>query len=153
MKGRLARFAAESEREFAAGEDIVREGDLGSQMYIVQRGRVSVRKAVGERQVELAELGKGDIFGEMSLLEGLPRSTTVRALEPTTVMIVEPGGFLLKIRRDPTLAFELLQQLSGRVRRLNERLNEALLARAENQAAVDLTVAHSEFAVPAERQA
>lgn len=143
--GPQRRFAAETEREFGPGEDIVREGDLGSQMYIIQRGRVAVLKTVGEQPVELAELGKGDFFGEMSLLEGLPRSATVRALEPTRVLIIEPGGFLVKIRRDPTLAFELLQQLSGRVRRLNEQLAEALMAGAESREAADLSVARSEF--------
>jgi CRP-like cAMP-binding protein len=149
--GRQGRFTAEAEREFAIGEDIVREGDLGSQMYIIQRGRVSVLKLVGEQQIELAELRKGDFFGEMSLLEGLPRSATVRAIEPTSVLVVEPGGFLLKIRRDPTLAFELLQQLSGRVRRLNEQLAETMLAQAQSQAAVDLSMTRTEFEAAAER--
>ena len=121
------RFAAEVELSYEPGEDVVREGDSGSRLFIIQSGGVAVIKRVGEREVELATLGQGDIFGEMSLLEGLPRSATVRAVEPTSVLVVEPGGFLLKIRRDPTLAFEILQQLSGRVRRLNGQLTEALL--------------------------
>lgn len=151
--GRRNLFAADVEREFSPDDDIVREGDLGSQMYIIQRGRVAIFKLVGEQQVKLAELGKGDFFGEMSLLEGLQRSATVRAVEPTSVLVVEPGGFLLKIRRDPTLAFELLQHLSGRVRRLNLQLADALLAQAKSQATVELSVARSEFKIVAERSA
>jgi CRP/FNR family transcriptional regulator, cyclic AMP receptor protein len=143
--GRSGKFSTEVERAYATGDDIVREGEVGSQMYIVQSGHVAVLKQVGEREVEIAVLGKGDFFGEMSLLEGLPRSATVRALEATSVLVIEPGGFLLKIRRDPTLAFELLQQLSGRIRRLNEQIAESMLDNAQSADAVSLSMARSEF--------
>ena len=139
------RFAAEVERSYEPGEDIVREGEAGAQLFIIQSGVVTVVRRVGAREVEFATLGKGDIFGEMSLLEGLPRSATVRAVEPTRVLVVEPGGFLLKIRRDPTLAFELLQQLSGRVRRLNGQLTEALLKLPQSLDVIGLSLARSEF--------
>ena len=51
-----------------------------------------------------------------------PRTSTVYALEPTSVLVIKSGGFLMRIRRDPTFAFELMQQLSGRVRHLNDQL-------------------------------
>jgi len=143
--GRNGKFAAEVERVYQAGEEIIREGELGSEMYIIQRGQVAVFKLIGELEVKLAVLGKGHFFGEMSLLEGLPRSATVRALEPTSVLVLAPGGFLVRIRRDPTLAFELLQQLSNRIRRLNDQLAESMLGNAQSVDAVSLSIARSEF--------
>jgi CRP-like cAMP-binding protein len=67
-------------------------------------------------------LDRGAFFGEMSLLEGLPRSATARAVGKVSLLVLRPGSLLLQIRRDPTFAFELLQQLSGRIRELNDKL-------------------------------
>ena len=117
-----SKFSGDVKRTYAVGEVIVREGDVDGEMYIIQKGRVSVRKRVGDDELELAILRKGEIFGEMALLEGEPRTSTVYALEPTSVLVIKSGGFLMRIRRDPTFAFELMQQLSGRVRHLNDQL-------------------------------
>jgi CRP-like cAMP-binding protein len=70
----------------------------------------------------LAVLDRGDFFGEMSLLEGLPRSATARARGKTELVVLRPGSLLLRIRKDPTFAFELLQQMSRRIRHLNDQL-------------------------------
>jgi CRP-like cAMP-binding protein len=75
--------------------------------------------------MRLAVLERGSFFGEMSLLEGLPRSATARAIGAVELLVLKPGSLLLRIRRDPTFAFELLQQLSGRIRDLNEKLATA----------------------------
>ena len=110
------------EESFVDGEIIVREGDISREMFILQRGSVVVTKNVDGREVTLAVLGRGSFFGEMSLLESLPRNATVRACGDTRVLILEPGSLLLKIRRDPTFAFEMLQHMSQRIRDLDERL-------------------------------
>lgn len=107
---------------YAAGEIICREGDSGRDLFIVQEGEVEVVKHVGDREVPLSRLGRGAFFGEMSLLEGLPRNATVRAVGPVRVAVVEPGSLLLKIRRDPTFAFEMLQHMSRRIRELDDRV-------------------------------
>jgi len=60
----------------------------------------------------------------MSLLEGLPRDADAQAVGPTRVLVIGQGGLLLRIRRDPTFAFELLKRLSHRVRTLNARVVE-----------------------------
>lgn len=116
------------EQTFNAGEIIVREGDESRELYVLQSGSIEVSKQYGDQEVILTTLRKGDFFGEMSLLEGKPRSATVRALEPTKVMVIRPGGLLLKMRRDPTFAFEMLQQLSARIRRMDNTLAAALAA-------------------------
>ncbi len=116
----------ENIREFEDGEVIFREGEDTRQMYIVQKGAVVISKSGPEGKVELATLQRGDFLGEMSLLESLPRNANAHAKGKTRLYVIRPGGFLLKIRRDPTFAFELMQALSGRIRRTNEKLVKQL---------------------------
>jgi CRP/FNR family transcriptional regulator, cyclic AMP receptor protein len=120
------RFAEEFVLECADGETIFTEGEEGREMYIVQSGTVRVTKKAPSGEVPLATLHKGDFVGEMALLESLPRSATAKAVGTTRLMVLQPGGFLLKIRRDPTLAFEMLQRLSRRIRVTNEKLMDSL---------------------------
>jgi len=120
------KFAQESARDFEEGDIVFLEGDDGREMYVVVSGEVVVSKKSGKSEVELARLGKGDFVGEMSLLESLPRSATARAVGKTKLLVIHPGGFLLKIRRDPTFAFEMLQTLSRRIRVTNDNLMKEL---------------------------
>jgi CRP/FNR family cyclic AMP-dependent transcriptional regulator len=128
----------EVSRRYAAGELICREGETSLEMFVIQRGSVRIFKAVraSEREngeplpaaaqrsgeLDLALLQKGDFFGEMSLLEGLPRDASAQAAEPAEVLVMTPGALLVRLRRDPTFAFEMLRRSSGRVRALNARL-------------------------------
>ena len=107
---------------FADGDIVFREGELTRDMYVIHEGRVEIIKQAGGHDVQLAVLERGSFFGEMSLLEGLPRSATVRALGPCKLLVLRPGSLLMLIRRDPTFAFEMLQQMSRRIRELNEKL-------------------------------
>jgi CRP/FNR family cyclic AMP-dependent transcriptional regulator len=91
-------------------------------MFVIRRGSVRVFKASGRGELELATLGKGDFFGEMSVLESLPRDASAQALGEAEVLVMTPGALLVRLRRDPTFAFEVLRRLSGRVRKLNARL-------------------------------
>ena len=107
---------------FADGEIVVREGEETREMFVIRKGEIEVVKLVGGHEVLLAVLQRGAIFGEMALLEGLPRSATARARGATSLVVLRPGSLLLQIRRDPTFAFELLQQMSRRIRELNDKL-------------------------------
>lgn len=113
-----------SEREwsFAEGEYLFREGESGTEMFVIQEGQVRITKHVGTDEIHLATLGRGDFLGEMALLEGLPRDADARAVGPTKMLAIGQGGLLMRIRRDPTFALELLNRLSGRVRELNARV-------------------------------
>ena len=101
----------ELELEFADGDVIVTEGDRGSEMFIIQEGKVEVSRVLSGQTRVLAILDRGEFFGEMSVLEGEPRSATVRAVGRTRVMVLKQGGLLLKIRRDPTFAIDMLLTL------------------------------------------
>ena len=111
---------------FRDGEVIVREGDESREMYVIQSGAVSVTRKIDGIEVEIARLERGNFFGEMSLLESIPRNATIRAVGETHLLVIKPGALLLKIRRNPTFALEMLQQMSLRIRRLNARLAEML---------------------------
>jgi CRP-like cAMP-binding protein len=124
----------ESEKIVADGEFIMREGDLGTDMFVVQSGRVIISKRMAGREVVLATLGKGEFFGEMSLLESLPRDADARAEGEVKLLVLRPGGLLVRIRRDPTFAIEMLNRLSGRVRTLNAELEAALEAASKTPA-------------------
>ena len=69
-------------REFEEGSTVVEEGAPGDSMFIVASGRVRVTTKKGDEELELAELGAGEFFGEAALLSGRPRTATIRALEP-----------------------------------------------------------------------
>jgi CRP/FNR family cyclic AMP-dependent transcriptional regulator len=114
---------SESEWRFADGEYLFREGDPGTEMFVIREGQVLVTMRAGGEELQLATLGRGDFLGEMALLEGLPRDADARALGETKVLAIGQGGLLMRLRRDPTFALELLTRLSGRVRELNSRLS------------------------------
>jgi CRP/FNR family transcriptional regulator, cyclic AMP receptor protein len=116
----------ELSRTFADAELICREGDSSAEMYVIRRGSVRVFKASPRGELDLAVLSKGDFFGEMSVLEGLPRDASAQAIGEAEVLVMTAGALLVRLRRDPTFAFELLRRLSGRVRSLNARLLLAL---------------------------
>lgn len=121
-----AKFEHELEQLFADGECIFEEGDIGRDLYVVQSGSVRILKKVQNELIELARFDKGDFFGDMALLQSIPRYAGAYAVGETKLLILRPGGFLLKIRRDPTFAFEMLQQMSLRVKVSSDRVLELI---------------------------
>jgi len=110
------------EKSYSDSDIIIRQGDKGREMFIIQKGEAEVTTSVDGKEIVLAILTRGDFFGEMSLLEKVPRSATVRAKGDTRLLVLNTGSFLLKIRRDPTFAFDILKRMSQRVRKLNEKV-------------------------------
>lgn len=114
------------QRVYQVGDVIFREGDTTSEMFIVQEGTVAVMKTVAGREVFLATLERGDFFGEMPLFDGQPRHATCYALAPTRLLAIKSGELLIKLRRDPTFALEMLQTMSRRVRYLEEQVTKMM---------------------------
>lgn len=139
------KFAQESTRVLNDGDLIFHEGDDSREMYVVVSGEVVVSKKSVKGEVTLAVLSKGDFVGEMSLLESLPRSATARARGNTKLLVIHPGGFLLKIRRDPTFAFEMLQTLSRRIRLTNDNLMKELNRGGSSHESLKAILHGSEF--------
>ena len=121
-----ARFEHEMIQNYENDECIFEEGDVGRDLYIVQSGQVKIFKKLNDRMVELATFSKGDFFGDIALLQSIPRYAAAYACGETRLLILKPAGFLLKIRRDPTFAFEMLQQMSLRIKISNDRVVELI---------------------------
>ena len=115
-------------KSWADGEVIVRQGDVGDCMYVVQAGEVEVVRETGEEEVRLAVLGAGDFFGEMSIFEREVRSATVRARGEARVLTVDTRTLLKRIKEDPFLAVSILQAMSKRIREMNAELVRARAA-------------------------
>jgi CRP-like cAMP-binding protein len=109
-------------RTYKDGEIICREGEEGKGMYVIQSGKVEVMKKVPDGEFPITTLNKGEIFGEMALFDLLPRSATVRASGEAVVLSIDKKGFFAKVSEDPTLAFNILESMSRRIRALNNEL-------------------------------
>jgi CRP-like cAMP-binding protein len=109
-------------KQYREGDIIVRQGEMGNCMYVIQEGEVEVLFRDGAKEVCLAVLGEGDFFGEMGLFEQEVRSASVRALKDVRALTVDKRTFLRKVHEDPSLAFNILQRMSHRVRELNAAL-------------------------------
>jgi len=119
------------------GEIIFQEGDSNRDLYIIQEGKVEIWKKTEAAEIRLATFNRGDFFGDMALLQGGTRFASAKAAGPTKLLVIQPGGFLLKIRRDPTFAFEMLQALSYRIKISNERLVDVIKKGNVPKATVD----------------
>ena len=110
------------ELSFPAGQQIFREGDRGDGLYLVRSGLVQVLSLVNqsERQV-ICQLGPGEMFGEMAVLDDQPRSATTVAEEATEVYFVPREPWLEMLRRSPDLSLRMLQEITGRLREFNHQ--------------------------------
>jgi CRP-like cAMP-binding protein len=104
-------------QHYAAGQPIVQEGQAGLGLYVIAEGAAEVKR--GTRV--LKKLGVGDFFGEMALLDDLPRTADVRATAQTTCLTLAKWEFLGELEAHPTMALPLLPMLSLRVREAEER--------------------------------
>ncbi len=111
-----------------AGMVIIREGEAGNCAYLIQSGRVRVTVSRQGKQVELAQMGAGEIFGEMSLIKDSTRSATVEALIDSNMIVLTRGLIEQKLAKsDPTVR-ALLPMLMRRL----EQTNSALLNKADS---------------------
>lgn len=128
--------AVARDRTFAAGQEIFREGDPGDGLYVVTSGQVEISGTLsnGRRQV-FSQLGPGQIFGEMAVIEQLPRSACAVAVLPTTVTFVARDEMHKLIEKTPALATALLQLVSHRLREFDRHYLREVV-QAERLAAV-----------------
>ena len=101
---------------FSAGEPIFEEGDLGSHMYIIESGEVEIVNRVGGRERSLAKLETGDFFGEMAVLEAMPRSASAVCLSDCRLLPIDTPTFRRMLHDYPEITVRILKRLSGRLR-------------------------------------
>lgn len=117
---RIASIA--TERHYAPGTDIVTEGEPGVALYVIADGTADVVHA-GEASPR-ATLRKGDSFGELALIDGQPRTATIRATSNVTCLAFPRWDFIAEVRNDDDLAMELISRMSTRIRELEGRVTE-----------------------------
>lgn len=109
------------------GHIIFRRDDPGDVLYIIKSGSVRIVLPVrGGRDTTLAVLNSGDLFGELSILDGRPRTATAQATAPTEALTIHRENFFIFLRRQPEAAIRILGVLASRLRRTDELLGEAL---------------------------
>jgi CRP-like cAMP-binding protein len=110
-------------RIYQDGEIVVRQGDPGDCLFVVQDGQLEVVREDGGKETLLRVLGKDEIVGEMAVFERRTRSATVRARGEARVLTLDRKNFLRRMGEDPTLAFRILETQSRRIRDLTEQLS------------------------------
>ena len=120
--------------EMPAGGFFFREGEAGEHLFVLESGRVGVLREGGRGVITLRELGPGDCFGEMALIDFAPRSASVQALEPSRAVAL-PIARLHRLYEQDLEQFALLQmnlarELSRRLRVTMDRLTERDAPRA-----------------------
>lgn len=122
----ILKFA--SERRARRGQTIFQRGDNGSSLMAVLRGRVRISSVSGDgKEVTLNVINPGEIFGEIALLDGEPRSADATAVEDTLLLVVERRQFLPFLRQNEDLYLRLLAVLCSRLRQTSIALEEIAL--------------------------
>lgn len=122
-------------RLYTDGEVVVRQGDPGDCLFVVQDGTVEIFLERDGSEVLLRLAGRNEILGEMAVFDGGPRSATMRARGPARILTLDRRNFLRRINEDPSLAFTMIETMAGRVRDLSHEVGElhALLESREQR--------------------
>ncbi|HSG16346.1 MAG TPA: cyclic nucleotide-binding domain-containing protein [Anaerolineae bacterium] len=113
-------------------ENIVRQGEIGECMYVIQEGLVEVVVEEEGQEILIAIRGEGEFFGEMAIFERELRMATVRALGEVRVLTIDEKNFLKRIHEDPSLAYRIVRTMSQRIRALATRV-ASVEAAGQNQ--------------------
>jgi CRP-like cAMP-binding protein len=105
---------------YDAGEVIVKKGESGVGFYLILDGSVEVKSG----ETLLSKLGRGQFFGEMSVLDDEPRSADVIAVEPSRCLALTPWGFEALVSNHPKIALKMLRELVRRLRETNKAFSE-----------------------------
>jgi hypothetical protein len=108
------------------GDIIFSEGDIGTEMFIIQSGVVELFKSIAGETRVLATLEKGDFFGEMSVLEDVPRNASARAKTDVEVVRINGATFDTMLKSNTEIAIRMMRKLSRRLRDVSSMLEEAL---------------------------
>jgi hypothetical protein len=111
---------------FENGDFIFREGDLGTTMYIVHEGKVEIIQEIAGAEQKLTVLEKGDFFGEMAVLESLPRTASARAVGEVQLLQINSATFSQMLKDNPEIAVRMMRKLSRRIRETDTMLRDAL---------------------------
>jgi CRP-like cAMP-binding protein len=125
---------------YATGDVIFQQGELGTEMFIIQEGEVDIIKHINGESHFLSHLEKGDFFGEMAVLENVPRTADAVAATDVRALVINGARFDEMLRKNPEVAVRIIRKYSRRLREANTLL-ERLVGREvdSEQASHDAT--------------
>src|SRR5215813_4121811 len=129
-------------QEVSAGKPLFRTGDKGDAMYLIERGRVRISVRDEDKQeITLAELARGDFFGEMSIIDGKRRSADASVIDDARFAILSRANFMAFIQSNPMVTLEMLSAVFDRLRRTDQLLQQRVSRNANEEAEKRMTVA------------
>lgn len=131
-------------RHYKAGTVLFREGEMGSTMYVVQKGSVRITRQVGSKEALLAVLPPGEFFGEMALVNDRSRSATATVAEDAYLVELDKRTFEAMIRGNTEIAVRMIKRLADRLERANRQIDVLLHREADHRVVFHL---HNEAAV------
>lgn len=120
-------FFAQYTVNFDKDEIIYKQGDAGNCMFVIKEGSVGLYKTVNGYTDKQGELGKGDFFGELCILESCPRNETAKALVESQFVVIHRSTFVKMLKTNMEIAIRMLQKLSSRMHESDKKI-DALLA-------------------------
>jgi len=114
-------------RTYAPGTVLFEQNDPGSRMYVVSSGRVKISRRLGDTEIVLATITDGEFFGEMALLEQLPRSATATTIDESELVEIDEETFHTMLRENSEIATRMMRKLCGRLRDTDRRLQNSLI--------------------------
>ncbi|MBN1837393.1 MAG: Crp/Fnr family transcriptional regulator [Spirochaetales bacterium] len=121
-------------KSFEPGQVIFKEGEQGSELFIIIEGEVEIRKRTSSNTAKtLITFHKGDIFGEMAIVEGKPRSATAIAVTPCRMLVMNEALLDSMLEHNPDFAKKMIRILSERIRKANALIQELSYTNRQNQ--------------------
>ncbi|OGQ17306.1 MAG: cyclic nucleotide-binding protein [Deltaproteobacteria bacterium RBG_16_71_12] len=129
MSSLIERFG----RSVPAGQVLFREGDPGTEMFVIQSGRVRLTRTIRGQDKLLAELGPGEFFGEMSIINDKPRTATAVIAEDAQLLVLDPKTFEAMIKANTEIAVRMIKKLAKRLDDANAQIENLLLGDANSR--------------------
>jgi len=109
---------------FGSGDTVIEEGSKGTSAYVILSGTAKVFKKAGTKEIMIATLGNGEVFGEMGLIEDRPRSASVRAVSALKVRVIDREQFNKLLKKKPATLIPIMKNLFERLRQAGDMLAE-----------------------------
>ena len=112
-------------QSFNAGDRVFREGEKGDKAYLIESGMIEISKKVsGGEQVVVAVVGKGELIGEMALIDGQPRAATARVVKNSVLMIINRADLVDRLKKTDPVVRRLLSVFTKRLREQTDKVAE-----------------------------
>jgi CRP/FNR family cyclic AMP-dependent transcriptional regulator len=135
---------------YEEGQQIFRQGDAGGPMFAVLSGHLKVIvPGLDGNDVVFTVMGRGEVFGELSVLDGAPRSASIVAMTRTEVLVIDREPFLAFVRASPDTSIKLLTILAARIRRLSDEREQMVSLDVSARLAKRLGLMVAEYGEPA----